>query len=530
MKNLFRSGLIVLSIVSTLFAKAQVPLLSSYPSATGVIYLDFDGQTVSGTSWNTNGPIYCGAAGLTSSQITEIFNRVSEDYRPFNVNITTDSSKYFAAPANMRTRVILTVTSAWYGSAGGVSFVGSFTWGDDTPCFVFTALLNYNTKDIAEAAAHEAGHTLGLYHQAKYDTSCNLITQYNPGQGTGEIGWAPIMGVGYYQNFTLWNDGPNPFGCSTSQSDLSIITTGNGFTYRADDYPATFTGAGTATFTNDQFNVPGIIEKPGDQDMFKFIIPTSSHFTLNAVPYNVGAGDAGSDLDMQVSLYNSSQTLLNVYTSSSLLSTSIDTSLISGTYYLKVEGKGNIYAPNYASLGSYTLQGAMSNIILPLRSLELRGSLNGDKHQLDWVITADEPVTKQILEISTDGINFSELVQPPVEDRSYTYKPYVTTTVQYRINATLSDGQQYYSNIISLKSNTSTARPQLLGNLVSNNIQVSSPGNFNFTLFDFTGKIVAKGLLTNGINTINASSYMSGMYLIRFDNGDQQWTDKLVRQ
>ena len=40
------------------------------------------------------------------------------------------------------------------------------------------------------------------------------------GLGSGEIGWAPIMGVGYYKNFTLWNNGPNSFGCTNYQSDL----------------------------------------------------------------------------------------------------------------------------------------------------------------------------------------------------------------------------------------------------------------------------------------------------------------------
>src|SRR5689334_8965044 len=187
MKNLIRSGLMGLLLASTLIAKAQYPVLSSYPSASAVIFLDFDGQTVTNTSWNYNGPIVCGASGFNSSQITEIFNRVSEDYRPFNINVTTDSTKYWAAPAARRMRVILTVSYEWYGSAGGVSFVGSFTWGDNTPCFVFTSLLNYNVKYCAEAAAHEAGHTLGLYHQSKYDANCVKLSEYNSGQGSGEI-------------------------------------------------------------------------------------------------------------------------------------------------------------------------------------------------------------------------------------------------------------------------------------------------------------------------------------------------------
>ncbi|MBK5272777.1 MAG: hypothetical protein JJE22_17395, partial [Bacteroidia bacterium] len=202
MKTQIRTLILALPLISAISASAQVPLLSSYPSASAVIFLDFDGHTLDNTSWNYSGPIYCDASTLNNTQITEIFNRVSEDYRPFNINITTDSTKYLAAPVNKRMRVILTVSSSWYGSAGGVSFVGSFVWGDNTPAFVFTALLGNNPKYIAEAASHESGHTLGLFHQATYNSSCGLTTQYNAGTGSGETGWAPVMGVGYYKNQT----------------------------------------------------------------------------------------------------------------------------------------------------------------------------------------------------------------------------------------------------------------------------------------------------------------------------------------
>ena len=60
----------------------------------------------------------CEAAPLTDAQILEIFNRVSEDYRPFNVNITTDSVKFLAAPLTQRIRVIVTPTSSWKTGVG----------------------------------------------------------------------------------------------------------------------------------------------------------------------------------------------------------------------------------------------------------------------------------------------------------------------------------------------------------------------------------------------------------------------------
>lgn len=532
MKNLIRSALVMVVMISSLTLVGQVPKLSSYPAAQAVIFIDFDGHTVEGTSWNATGPIFCGASGLNNTQITEIFNRVSEDYRPFDINITTDSAKFLAADPMTRTRVVVTVSSAWYGVSGGVSFVGSFVWGDDTPCFVFSALLGYNVKNIAEAVAHEAGHTLGLYHQSSYDANCNKTNDYNYGQGSGEIGWAPIMGAGYYQNLTLWNNGPNSFGCNSLQSDLDIITTNNGFSFRSDDYGGNFTSAHLSSFAGNTFIASGVIERNTDQDMIKFIQPTLGRLKLTATPYNVGTGDAGSNLDLQVSLFDNAEAQMKIYNPGTLLSSVIDTLLLPGTYYLKIEGKGNIYAPSYASLGSYALRADFTaSTPLPLRRLELQGKLNGDQHQLNWIIDADEQVTDLVLEYSTDGRSFSRFNNMDVADRSYLYSPSESTTIQYRINVTFDNGEQYYSNVITLRSGNSLQRPQLLSNLINSSaIIVSSPGNFRYAIYDFNGKTIGKGQLIVGQNTISSIGIPGGMYFIRFADNNAQWTDRFVRQ
>ncbi|MGH2647562.1 MAG: hypothetical protein ACRDE8_08350, partial [Ginsengibacter sp.] len=108
------------------FSANCLPALSSYPSAKATIFLDFDGHYVQSTSWNGGTPFVCAPAPLNDAQITEIFNRVSEDYRPFNINITTDSTKFLAAPLTQRIRIIVTPTSGWYLGVGGVSYTGSF--------------------------------------------------------------------------------------------------------------------------------------------------------------------------------------------------------------------------------------------------------------------------------------------------------------------------------------------------------------------------------------------------------------------
>lgn len=535
MKNLFRSLCLLCSVCFYGLTHAQVPVLSSYPAASSVIFLDFDGHTVAGTSWNYTTPIVCGAAGLNNQQITEIFNRVAEDYRPFNLNITTDSTKFLAAPVNRRMRVVITVSSSWYGSAGGVAYTGSFTWGDDTPCFVFSALLGYNVKYVSEATAHEAGHTLGMYHQAYYDANCAKITDYYSGVGSGEIGWAPIMGVGYYKNFTLWNNGPNSYGCTNYQNDLEIITSAfNGFGYRTDDHSNLFTAATLFTFANNEFNVNGVIERNTDQDLFRFTMPYDGQFQLDAVPYNVGTGNAGSDLDMQVTLYDAFQSPLSVYNPGTLLSSLVDTTLNAGTYYLKVEGKGNLYAPAYASLGSYSLLSRFNGggTTLPLRRLELSGAVNGDKHQLSWIIDADEEVVQQTLEVATDGRNFVALSETGIDARSYIYRPAQQTGVfQYRLNAAFANGRRNYSNIVTIRENESGQKPKLISNLInSNTITMSSPGNYWYTIIDLNGRTIASGKLINGINKVDASGMLRGMYVVKFSGNNQQWTDKILRQ
>lgn len=533
MKPFLRYFGLLLCVAFHIVSFSQVPAYSSYPAASAVIFLDFDGHTVDGTSWNYNGPIVCGASGLNNDQITEVFNRVAEDYRPFNINITTDSTKYLAAPANRRMRVIITVSSSWYGSAGGVAFVTSFRWGDDTPCFVFSALLNYNPKNIAESASHEAGHTLGLYHQSLYNASCVKMADYHPGEGSGEIGWAPIMGVGYSKNFTLWNNGPNSFGCSNLQSDLDIITSAaNGFGYRPDDHGNSFQFATEPVVSNNEFEATGVIEKNTDLDIFRFNLLASGRFVLDAIPYNVGAANAGSDLDMQVTLYDAQENVLNVYNPGALLNSVIDTVLSAGTYYLQVEGKGNLYAPSYASLGSYALRGTVSNsIVLPLYRLDLRGKLSGDVHQLNWSVDADEKVEKQILEFSTDGRKFEVLTEINKENRSYLYRPSGAVTLLYRVNVVFNDGRSYYSNVVTIRETDFTARPKLVSSIISSgSISVTSPGEYAYSIIDMNGKMIRSGRLSNGVNTIQSGDILPGMYFIRFNDNTQQWTDKLVKQ
>ena len=315
----------------------------STTSTAVVILLDFDGHIVSGTSWNYNGPIDCTPANMTSAAMQNILNRVANDYSPFNVIVTTDESIYTAANPYKRMRVVFTESWEWFGQAGGVAFIGSLTWGNDTPCFVFSSLLNYNEKAIAEAASHEAGHTFGLHHQANYNGT-TMVSQYNWGQGSGETGWAPIMGCGYNQNLTTWHNGPTPYGYNSLQDDAAIINNVAGSV--SDDHSNT---TSNATALNSSLN--GIINSSTDADFF--LANLSSSKTLSVIPFNVGTPNSGANVDIIIKIYNSQRQLLTSINDPASLH--VITQLNAGQYYISVSATPNSYAGTYGMRGRYTI-------------------------------------------------------------------------------------------------------------------------------------------------------------------------------
>jgi len=310
---------------------------------TGVILVDFDGQTVSGTNWNLGQTFVCAPANLSSAAVYSIVQRMSNDYAPFNVVVTTDESVYNSALANKRMRVIVTETWEWFGQAGGTSFMNSFTWGNNTPCFVFSSLLNYNEKQIAEAASHEVGHTLGLKHQSVYNNGV-LVSQYNYGQGTGEIGWAPIMGCSYYQNLSTWHNGPSNQGASYIQNDVTVIA--GKLPLKTDDF-----GNTVATATAITGGVKGYINSSTDVDFFS--VNLSNVATITVTPQNLGTPDVGAQEDLVLKIYDVSGNLISTITNPSTLNAT--GTLNPGQYYISVSSEANQYATTYGMLGDYTL-------------------------------------------------------------------------------------------------------------------------------------------------------------------------------
>src|SRR5439155_25781130 len=140
------------------------------------------------------------------TDINEVWSRVAEKYSPFNIDVTTQD------PGNRADRLTLQVViggsyNTWLGDpAGGVSPLGAFfTPGLPNTSFVFSEDGVDTNKQIAEAAAHEAGHNLGLQHHSIFDGTGQKTDEYDPGTAAT----APIMGVSYDATRGLWAIGPS---------------------------------------------------------------------------------------------------------------------------------------------------------------------------------------------------------------------------------------------------------------------------------------------------------------------------------
>ena len=313
-------------------------------SGGNVILLDFNGHYVANTMWNVNGAFNCGPANLTSEEMALVLQRVAADFTPFNIIVTSEESVYNNANASKRIRIVITESWEWFGEAGGVSYLNSFTWGDNTPAFVFSALLGYNVKKVAEASSHEAGHSLGLRHQSTYDANGLKISEYNWGQGYGEIGWAPTMGASYNQNLSLWHNGPNSVSATTLQDDVAKIAAVVGFAN--DEFSNSTSNAASLNSSKT-----GIINNSNDVDFFSANINNAK--TLSLVPANVGVNNEGGNLDLVLKIYNAQGVLLQAINDPLILNAGIN--LPAGNYYLSASTTENQFAGRYGMLSKYTI-------------------------------------------------------------------------------------------------------------------------------------------------------------------------------
>lgn len=334
--------------------------LHSRPGAKRTIFLDFDGATLTGTAWNRNsGSITAmpfdidGTPGVFSNaerqRIQFIWQRVAEDYAPFDVDVTTQQppadslARTSATDQTYGTTVLITRTTGVYNcSCGGIAYIGVF---NDTSSYYKPALVFYNMlgngdeKATAEAISHETGHNLGLSHDG------SSSSPYYSGQGSDPVtGWAPIMGVGYYKPVVQFSRGDYA-GANNHEDDFAVAQS-YGLPLRADDFGNSLAAAAALPASG---TIDGVIERGSDVDMF-YVAAGAGAFSASVKPANRSA-----NADLSISLLNAAGNVVASASPTATLSAEISYQVpAAGTYYLRVRptGLGSPTATGYSNYGS----------------------------------------------------------------------------------------------------------------------------------------------------------------------------------
>eukprot|EP01124_Arcella_intermedia_P007580 TRINITY_DN14667_c0_g1_i1.p1 TRINITY_DN14667_c0_g1~~TRINITY_DN14667_c0_g1_i1.p1 ORF type:complete len:996 (+),score=154.10 TRINITY_DN14667_c0_g1_i1:103-3090(+) len=342
-------------------AGAGIPIYHSLPGSTNIIYLDFDGEVITGTSWSTEIPlttITARAFSLDSDRSTfntqearyirDIWERVSEDYSPWDVDVTTELPSAWTS-TTLHAVITYGDSSMPYGtSSGGVAYVGIFDIPETqfySPAFVYYNQLGSDPKSIGEATSHEIGHNLGLSHDGATGG-----TEYYGGSGSGATSWAPIMGVSYYKTITQFSKGEYA-NANNKEDDMQMIGDQLGFVDKTIAL-AEQKKAGCTVYLYGS----GVIQSETDEDTWNVdLIGSASSVTITAVPYlsTISSTNSlynGNNLDILLRFGATTSAPVGVSTASINAGT-----VAAGSYTVSVSGSAETYFTKYASVGQYSL-------------------------------------------------------------------------------------------------------------------------------------------------------------------------------
>ncbi len=331
-----------------LHSKADAPLK---------IVLNFEGANITGSRWNTtklrritagafNTDRRRGFSAAERTAIQYIWQRVAEDFAPFDVDVTTEN---VAASALAGKGVVVMVTPSIKSlcNCALLAHVDSFGSGYEAPLFVFANNLNgASEKSVAEAISHAVGRSLGL----GADPAITGQSRFE-GHGSGAGGWAPIMGNASFKELTqftngfyqggdrLWSSFEDEFKLMDRYLARRADEAGENLTEAAKLEPAIAEGRARAA-------IQGVLQREGDVDVF----------TLDAAAGNLSATLApharGANTRLKLTLLNTGG-VIQPTRQADTAPGSFSWTVPGGTYFLKVEADTASFA--YGNLGNYRL-------------------------------------------------------------------------------------------------------------------------------------------------------------------------------
>jgi len=427
-----------------------VPVLDSRPEAVPVLYLDFDGATVVDPNWDEL-PIVAADSGLSVEDITRVWRRVAEDFRPFRINVTTDPARYAAARPMQRMRCIITTSSAWFGDVGGVAVTFSWreagveTLTDDMPCWAFSDQ-NTFADDIALAVSHEAGHTLGLSHDGLKNAAGVKTDEYYAGHGSA-VTWGPIMGAPYGQELIQWSGGDYASGTKVAnnpEDDVAeIASVANHTGFAAERRAATLADAGRLAVAADGVTVDyrGLIET-GGVESWLLVAAGAGPVTLALAEDDDSDADA-ANFDGSLTLATTAGVTLATVDTSGTRFPQLNVTVAAGVYVLRVRsvGEGSPTAGGYSAYGSIGRFRVVGTVTAPAGVAPLIGGAARAEGRGGEVLS-------YAIEAAGEGLTYSAMNLPPG----------LAVTSDGRVTGTPAQGGVFSATVTAANASGSSSR------------------------------------------------------------------------
>jgi hypothetical protein len=492
------------------------PVRHSRAGASRVIFLNFSGARITNTLWNEQRSVnefVCVAydrdgdtttfSGGEQADLIEIWERVAEDFRPFDVDVTTERPAVFTS--QMLEAVITRSVGedlatpnpgAEVGSVVGIAYLdvfGTSGIGAARPCFIYSDRFP-NARTIANTAAHELGHNLSLRHDGRVIADQQIQEEYYLGHGVGETSWRPIMGSGFTRLMSQWSKGEY-YGANNSEDDLAKIAAR--LSYAVDDHADTGSAATALVATGSRITGSGVIGDTTDGDRFRFSAGAGA-IQVTARPFFTSAGDNGADLDLALELFDAAGGLIATADPAPTLSAQLSATVAAGTYILRVRGVGvgnPLTTPasgysRYGSLGAYTIDGFVSppdgQLVAPFISLAPRDTTVSSQGTARFTVTllgSPSPVARWQRSIKGSG------AWADVQDDA-TYSGARTTTLSISNLTTAMTGDQFRcvaTNTVGSLTSANAALKVLPGRLAINPLQPTATVSSGIVLSAFVG-------------------------------------------
>jgi hypothetical protein len=495
-----------------------VPVLSSNPNAQMTVYLDFDGEDYGNqivrvqrnpdlelermsaipafTIDGTPGP----DSPAEVRMIEEIFHRVAEDFRPFNVNVTTVQppagvlqikvsvggngvvqyrvlTRVFDPTTGALIQIITGPPQTYRFTSPVFAELDAYRGNQINPVLVFPQQLTsaqQNGQTIARLISQGVGRQLGLQNRTAVGT-------VNNGPIMADLTANPIRDT--------WT---NTF----PQNDLNGLTAPSGIQSRLDDFGDSIATAAnaqvdlvSASFPNPRQIASGIINHtpavPGaDRDFFRTVLDLTRTTGTAELSINVDGLDLssrrfrdgtinpllnrGSNLDVVVNLYSANGTLLASDNPSPEIDGEIlfeiPASSIPGNrllvYYIEVTTTSE-----FGSLGEYTVNCSLQEVLGAPVILSPRGTVTTVLPTFSW--TPSLRADRYLLEVynaTTGALVFSK----------------TTTATQYTVNP--EDSRVQPGPISSLPQGNYTFRVRALRGVGGANDQSAWSATGSFTI------------------------------------------------